>query len=115
IELVLADISFSVQPGEMVALVGKSGSGKSTLANLLCRNYEVECGHIFLDGIDVNLYRLANLRKHIAAVSQNVSLFDDSLRNNIAYGDASYTDEQIRDALIKAHALEFVEKLPKGL
>lgn len=112
---VLDGISFEVKPGEMVALVGKSGSGKTTLANLLCRNYRVSDNSIFVDGVDINRFRLANLRRQIAAVSQNVSLFDDSLRNNIAYGDNSYSDAQMLQALIDAHALEIVEGLPEGL
>ena len=112
---VLHDINFQVRAGEMVALVGRSGSGKSTLASLLYRMYEVKDESIFLDGVDINQYRLANLRKHIATVNQNVSLFDDTIRNNIAYGDTEYSDEEIRDALKKAHAEDFVENLPAGL
>lgn len=112
---VLQDINFQVRAGEMVALVGRSGSGKSTLASLLYRMYEVKDETIFLDGVDINQYRLANLRRHIATVNQNVSLFDDTIRNNIAYGDTEYSDEEIRDALKKAHAEDFVENLPAGL
>lgn len=112
---VLRGINLSIQPGEMVALVGRSGSGKSTLASLLYRQYDVADGSIFLDDIDVNQYKLANLRKHISAVSQNISLFEDTVRNNIAYGDVKYTDEQINHALVRAHAKEFVDSLPSGL
>lgn len=114
-QLVLDDISLYVKAGEMVALVGRSGSGKSTLASLIYRLYAVGDGMIFLDGIDINKYKLTNLRKHIAAVSQNISLFEDTVRNNIAYGEAVYSDQQIRDALRQAHALDFVENLPDGL
>lgn len=112
---VLKGVSFSVQPGEMIALVGRSGSGKSTLASLIHRLYSIGDGMVFLDGVDINQYKLANLRKHIAAVSQNIALFEDTVRNNVAYGDANYTDEQIRQALINAHAQEFIENLPNGL
>ena len=112
---VLSNISFKIKPGEMVALVGRSGAGKSTLASLIYRHYSIADGQIFLDGVDVNEFKLTNLRKHVAAVSQNVALFDDTVRNNVAYGDASYSDEQITNALISAHAQEFVKELPKGL
>lgn len=112
---VLKDISFRVRAGEMIALVGRSGSGKSTLASLIHRQYEVEDGKIFLDGVDINRYRLGNLRKHIAAVNQNIALFDDTVRNNIAYGDNRYSDERIRQALVNAHAQDFIDELPGGL
>lgn len=112
---VLRSINLNIHSGEMVALVGKSGSGKTTLAGLLYRLYEVEDKRIYLDGIDVNLYKLSNLRRHIAVVSQNISLFDDTIRNNIAYGEVTYTDEQITEALKNAHALEIVENLPGGM
>lgn len=112
---VLKDISFSVRSGEMIALVGKSGSGKSTLAGLINRLYEVEDGKIFLDGTDVNHYKLVNLRKHISTVSQNIALFEDTVRNNVAYGDRSYSDSQIKHALDCAHAGEFINNLPHGI
>jgi len=112
---VLSNIGFHVEPGEMVAFVGKSGSGKSTLMSLLYRTYDVEAGKIFLDDVDVNDYRLSNLRQHIATVNQNIALFDDTIRNNVAYGDSEYSDEQVIAALKSAHAWEFVEGLPDGL
>ncbi|MGB1061751.1 MAG: lipid A export permease/ATP-binding protein MsbA [Ketobacter sp.] len=112
---VLSNIGFHVEPGEMVAFVGKSGSGKSTLMSLLYRTYDVEAGKIFLDDVDVNDYRLSNLRQHIATVNQNIALFDDTIRNNVAYGDSEYSDEQVVAALKSAHAWEFVEGLPDGL
>lgn len=112
---VLRDVSLNINAGEMVALVGRSGSGKSTLASLIYRLYDVPDQSIFLDGKDIKDYRLANLRKHIAVVSQHVSLFEDTIRNNIAYGSVSYTDEQIHQALRSAHAEEFIAGLPDGL
>jgi subfamily B ATP-binding cassette protein MsbA len=95
--------------------VGRSGSGKSTLAGLITRQYEIPDNSIFLDGVDINQFKLANLRKHVSAVNQNIALFEDTVRNNVAYGDASYSDAQIKNALKCAHAQEFVDNLPDGL
>lgn len=84
---VLDDISFIAEPGQMIALVGRSGSGKSTLVNLVPRFYQHNDGKILLDGVEVEDYRLRDLRRHIALVTQQVTLFNDSVANNIAYGD----------------------------
>jgi subfamily B ATP-binding cassette protein MsbA len=112
---VLNDISFSAEPGQMVALVGRSGSGKSTLANLIPRFYHHDQGQILLDGVDVEQYRLRNLRRHIALVTQQVTLFNDSVANNIAYGDlAGAPREDVENAAEAAYAKEFVDKLPQG-
>ncbi|VXB46819.1 Lipid A export ATP-binding/permease protein MsbA [Pseudomonas sp. 8AS] len=113
---VLDDISFSAEPGQMIALVGRSGSGKSTLANLIPRFYHHETGQILLDGVDVEEYKLRNLRRHIALVTQQVTLFNDTVANNIAYGDlAGAPREAIEQAVEAAYAKEFIDKLPKGL
>jgi subfamily B ATP-binding cassette protein MsbA len=112
---VLHDISFSVEPGQMVALVGRSGSGKSTLANLIPRFYHHSEGQILLDGVEVEDYTLRNLRRHIALVTQQVTLFNDSVANNIAYGDlAGAPREAIEQAAADAYAKEFIDKLPQG-
>lgn len=113
---VLSDICFSAEPGQMVALVGRSGSGKSTLASLIPRFYHHESGQILLDGVDVESYKLRNLRRHIALVTQQVTLFNDSVANNIAYGDLGGAPrEAIEQAVEAAYAKEFVDKLPQGL
>ena len=113
---VLSDISFSAEPGQMIALVGRSGSGKSTLASLIPRFYHHETGQILLDGVDVENYTLRNLRRHIALVTQQVTLFNDSVANNIAYGDlADAPREGIEQAVEAAYAKEFIDKLPPGL
>lgn len=113
---VLSDISFTAEPGQMVALVGRSGSGKSTLANLIPRFYHHETGQILLDGVDVEQYKLRNLRRHIALVTQQVTLFNDSVASNIAYGDlAGAPREAIEQAVEAAYAKEFIDKLPQGL
>lgn len=112
---VLRDISFVAEPGQMIALVGRSGSGKSTLASLIPRFYHHEQGQILLDGLDIEEYRLRNLRKHIALVTQHVTLFNDSVTNNIAYGDlAGSSAEQVRQAAEAAYADEFIDRLPEG-
>lgn len=113
---ILRDISLTVEPGKIVALVGRSGSGKSTLVNLLPRFYDGFTGSITLDGHPIQDYRLIELRKQFAFVSQNVTLFQDTVRNNIAYGRFdSVSDADILEAAKAAHALEFIERLPQGL
>ena len=112
---VLNDITFSVEPGQMIALVGRSGSGKSTLASLIPRFYHHEQGQILLDGLDVEDYHLRNLRRHIALVTQHVTLFNDSVSNNIAYGDlAGAPLDDVRKAAESAYAAEFIEQMPQG-
>ncbi len=113
---VLQDITFHVKPGEKIALVGKSGSGKTTLVNLLPRFHDVTAGTILLDGIPLTDIRLDNLRRQIAYVGQDVVLFNDTIRNNIAYGDMQQIAEaHIMAAAKAANALEFIEKLPQGM
>lgn len=112
---VLKNLSFVAEPGQMIALVGRSGSGKSTLASLIPRFYHHETGQILLDGVDVEDYRLRNLRRHIALVTQHVTLFNDTVTNNIAYGDlAGAPLENVKRAAEAAFAAEFIEKMPQG-
>ena len=111
----LKNIQLTIQPNETLALVGSSGSGKSTLVNLLPLFYRPTEGTIRINQIDILNLSLKDLRSHIALVSQDVTLFNDTVSANIAYGAMSHaTPEQVRDAAEKAHALEFIEKLPGG-
>ncbi|MDZ4860079.1 MAG: ABC transporter ATP-binding protein [Candidatus Hydrogenedentes bacterium] len=108
---VLRGVSFDVKKGEMLAIVGFSGAGKSTLAKLVPRFYDVTGGAIRFDGVDVRQVTQASLRGQISIVTQDTILFNASVRENIAAGKASYSDERIREAVKAAHATEFVEKL----
>lgn len=113
---ILHDISFTIDPGNIVALVGRSGSGKSTLVSLLTLFYHDYTGDILLDGTSIREYKLKDLRRQFALVSQNVTLFHDTVRNNIAYGRFdNVTDEEIVAAARASYAMEFIEHLPNGL
>ena len=113
---VLSDINLHIRPGETVALVGVSGSGKTTLANLIPRFYQAGRGKIFLDGKDIQDISLVHLRSNIALVSQEILLFNDTIRNNIAYGSSSSASEtEILNAAKSAHAQVFIDELPDGL
>ncbi|MFP4713903.1 lipid A ABC transporter ATP-binding protein/permease MsbA [Pasteurella multocida] len=115
-EPALRNLSFDVEKGKTVALVGRSGSGKSTIANLVTRFYDVDQGEITLDGINIQDYRLSSLRKNCAVVSQQVHLFNDTIANNIAYAAKDkYSREEIIKAAKDAYAMEFIKKLEHGL
>ena len=112
----LKDISFKAHAGQTVAIVGRSGSGKSTLVNLLPRFYDLQQGTISIDGVPIQDFKLANLRRQIALVSQEVTLFNDTVANNIAYGSTKdATREEIIHAAETAHAMEFINELPDGV
>lgn len=113
--VVLHDISLQIEAGNTMAFVGRSGSGKSTLVNLLPRFYEIDDGQIRVDGNNICDIRLPDLRRQIALVSQDVVLFNDTIANNIAYGAAETTQEDIIQAAESAHAMEFIRHLPQGL
>ena len=111
----LKDVSFKLEPGKTIALVGRSGSGKSTIASLLTRFYDIDEGEIRLDGVDLREYKLSDLRRQFALVSQQVHLFNDTIANNIAYAaEGEYSREQIVAAAKVAYADEFIDKLDQG-
>jgi len=115
-ELTLDDVSFHIPAGSVTALVGHSGSGKTTLASLIPRFYNYRQGHILLDGRELSEYRLNELRQHISLVTQDVVLFNDTVKNNIAYGAlTNVSEEAIVEAATAAHAMEFINRLPEGL
>jgi subfamily B ATP-binding cassette protein MsbA len=111
---VLNDVSLTIRRGETVAVVGASGSGKSTLADVVARFHDPTTGAIRLDGVDLRSYRLADLRRLVAVVSQHTFLFNDTVRANITYGLGDVPEERVRAAAEDADALEFIEALPEG-
>jgi subfamily B ATP-binding cassette protein MsbA len=112
--VVLEDINLTIQRGEMVALVGPSGAGKSTLVNLIPRFFDVTAGRITMDGIDVRQLSLASLRAQIGKVTQETILFNDTVRNNIAYGQPDVPFSRVVEAAGAALAHDFIEKMPEG-
>lgn len=113
---VLRDVNFRAHPGTVTAFVGRSGSGKTSLVSLIPRFYEATEGSILLDGTDIREFRLADLRDQVALVSQDITLFNDTVGRNIAYGRLEQaTDEEIERAAEAAYAMEFVRQLPDGL
>jgi ATP-binding cassette, subfamily B, bacterial MsbA len=111
---VLNRINLTIRAGEVVALVGISGAGKSTLADLIPRFYDVSSGRITIDGVDIRDVSLATLRSQIGIVTQHTFLFDDTVRNNIAYGDPQRGMEDVAAAAKAAHADEFITSMPNG-
>jgi ATP-binding cassette subfamily B multidrug efflux pump len=112
---VLKDVSFKVQPGETLALVGATGAGKSSTINILSRFYEIQKGQILLDGIDIREYELTFLRKNISTVLQDVFLFSDTVKNNITLQNPDITDEETINAAKRVGAYDFIMRLPGGL
>jgi ATP-binding cassette, subfamily B, multidrug efflux pump len=114
IEWILKDVSFTIEPGQTVAIVGHTGAGKTTLTSLLMRFYEVTAGRILLDGIDLREHDLTALRQHFAVVLQDPFLFSGTIAENIRFGNEAITDKTMRRAARDVNVLDFVESLPHG-
>jgi ATP-binding cassette subfamily B protein len=114
IEWILKDVSFTVEPGQTVAIVGHTGAGKTTLTSLMMRFYDVTAGQILLDGVDLRAQDLTLLRKHFAVVLQDPFLFTGTLADNIRFGNDAITDEGLRQAARDVNVLDFIESLPGG-
>lgn len=112
-EWVLKDVSFVVEPGQAIALVGHTGSGKTTITNLLMRFYDVQRGRILLDGVDVREWELTALRENFAVVLQDVFLFSGTIAGNIRLGRADITDERVAWAAAEVRADQFIERIPE--
>lgn len=111
---VLRDVSFKVKPGENVAIVGQTGAGKTSIINLLCRFYEVNSGHILIDGVDIRELKLEALRRAISIVQQNIFLFSGTIDNNLRLGEEDITPNQAITAAKEVHLDPFVQKMPDG-
>jgi ATP-binding cassette subfamily B protein len=114
IEWILKDVSFTVEPGQTVAIVGHTGAGKTTLTSLMMRFYDVTAGQILVDGVDLRLQDLNALRRHFAVVLQDPFLFTGTLAENIRLGNDEITDATLRQAALDVNVLDFIETLPKG-
>ncbi|THJ18117.1 MAG: lipid A export permease/ATP-binding protein MsbA [Nitrospira sp. CG24B] len=110
----LTKVDLTIRPGEVIALVGSSGSGKTTLVSLLPRFYEPTTGRILIDGVPLDSYELQSLRAHIGIVSQEIVLFDDTIRNNIAFGRTGASQADIEQAAKLAYAHDFILRIPDG-
>lgn len=113
--LVLKGLSFNLEPGQRLGVVGSTGSGKSTIIQLLLRYYEQNSGTVLLDGKDIREYSIFSIRENIGLVSQEPLLFNTTIYENIRYGNKSASEQEIREAAARAGAMEFIEKLPDGL
>ena len=113
-ELVLKDVSFTVKPGETIALVGPTGAGKSTIVNLLSRFYDIQKGEILIDGMDIKSVTVESLRSQMGIMTQDNYIFSGTIRDNIRYGKLDATEEEIIEAAKSVHADEFIQKLDKG-
>ena len=111
---VLDDVSFHLEKGKTLALVGPSGGGKTTICHLIPRFYFIEKGHIYIDGVDIGDYTLNSLREKIGIVQQDVFLFGGTIKENILYGKPTASDEEVIEAARRANILEFINSLPKG-
>jgi ATP-binding cassette subfamily B protein len=112
---VLENVSFSIEPGETVAIVGHTGAGKTTLTNLLLRFYDVQEGQVLFDGVDIRHLRLRDLRKNFGIVLQDPFLFSGTIASNIRLGSKGISNQQVREAARRVNLLEFIESLPGGL
>ena len=110
----LQNVSFEVKPGESIAIIGTTGSGKSTIANLIPRMYDISSGSILIDGIDIKDFKISSLRSQIGYVPQDVFLFSDSIKNNVAFGNIALTKEQIDKAARDADLYENIKNFPLG-
>ena len=111
-DYVLRDVSFTVKPGEKVALVGHTGAGKTSIINILCRFYEINNGHILIDGVDIREMAVEELREAISIVQQNIFLFSDSIERNISLGKPAVSSAQVKQAAKDVHLDRFVQKMP---
>jgi subfamily B ATP-binding cassette protein MsbA len=111
---VLKEINFKVKTGEVVALVGMSGGGKTSLVNLIPRFYDVTQGAVLIDDVDIRKFSIASLRSQIAIVTQEPILFNDSVRNNISYGNPTASEQEIIEAAQAAYAYDFIQRMPSG-